>query len=96
LKERTLLWINYYGLFAAEMMALGKPVVCYVQDDLKKYAPGLPIVSVNTGNLVEVLRKLVKDVKMRETLGRRGPQFVREFHSSEVVARRFIELYKKL
>ncbi|OHA07298.1 MAG: hypothetical protein A2934_00415 [Candidatus Sungbacteria bacterium RIFCSPLOWO2_01_FULL_47_10] len=90
------LLIGWYGLFAAEMMALGKPVVCYVQDDLKKYAPGLPIVSVNTGNLVEVLRKLVKDVKMRETLGRRGPQFVREFHSSEVVARRFIELYKKL
>ena len=90
------LLIGWYGLFAVEMMALGKPVVCYIRDDLKKYASDLPIVPANTETLVEVLRKLVQDVKMRKTLGRRGLQFVREFHGSDVVAMRFIELYKKL
>jgi glycosyltransferase involved in cell wall biosynthesis len=90
------LLIGWYGLFAVEMMALGVPVVSYLRDDLKKYAPNLPIVSANPDNLVEVLEKLVSKQGLREKLGRRGPGFVREFHQSEVVAKRFIDLYKKL
>ncbi|HJZ06091.1 MAG TPA: glycosyltransferase [Patescibacteria group bacterium] len=90
------LLIGWYGLFAAEMMALGKPVVCYVRKDFERYAPGLPIVSTDTETLVGVLGELVQDAKVREMLGRRGPQFVRSFQSSGVIAKRFIELYKTL
>lgn len=88
--------IGWYGLFAVEMMALGKPVVCYIRKDLKKYAPGLPIVPADSGNLAEVLRKLVQDREMRESLGRQGSKFVRKFHSSEVISEKMIEIYKSL
>ena len=90
------LLIGWYGLFAVEMMALGKPVVCYIRDDLKKYAPDLPIVNVNSENIADILRQLINNKKQREELGREGEEFVRKFHSSGVVAKRFIELYKKL
>lgn len=88
--------LGWYGMVAVQAMALSKPVVCYIRDDLRKYAPGLPIVSATTINLTGVLRKLVVDSKIREELGRQGSTFVRKFHSSEVIAKRMIEIYKNL
>lgn len=88
--------IGWYGLFSVEMMSLGKPVVCYVRKDLKKYAPNLPIVSSDKDTLATNLKILTKDKKLREKLGEEGKKFVAENHDSIKIAKKLIELYKSL
>ena len=88
--------IGWYGLFSVEMMSLGKPVVCYVRKDLKKYAPNLPIVSSDKDTLATNLKILTKDKKLREKLGEEGKKFVFENHDSIKIAKKLIELYKSL
>ena len=45
------LLIGSYGQYSVEMMALGKPVICYIRNDLiKHYPPGLPIINTDIDN----------------------------------------------
>lgn len=90
------LLIGWYGLFAVEMMALGKPVVCYVDAGLKKCVSDLPIVNADCNSLADVLRSLIKDERRRGDLGRCGVEFVRKFHDSRAVGERFAEIYRDL
>ena len=77
-------------------MSLGKPVVCYVRKDLKKYAPNLQIVSSDKDTLATNLKILTKDKKLRDKLGEEGKKFVSENHDSIKIAKKLIELYKSL
>src|SRR5699024_3194010 len=44
--------IGSAGYLSTEAMALGKPVLCYIREDLiKKYPQGFPIVNANPNNL---------------------------------------------
>lgn len=82
------LLIGSYGQFAVEMMALGKPVICYIRDDLwNYYPPGLPIVSATPNNISEVLCKLIQMRTEWDELGNRGIRYVEQNHDSVAVAR---------
>src|SRR5699024_10157263 len=59
-----------YGVFAVESMAMGKPVVGYISDTIKKTFPkSMPIVSATIDNLTEVLEGLVTNGVKRRELG---------------------------
>lgn len=91
--------IGAYALFAIEGMALGKPVVCYLNDRFRPYHPEweeAPIVSADPDQLEDALRRLVLDSDLRRELGTRGPGFVRRHHSLEAVGRRLDEVYRSL
>ena len=90
------LLIGWYGLFAAEAMMLGKPVICYIRSDLRKYMPELPIVSAGPENLADVLKKTIKDYNLQEKLSIAGPIFARKHHESRAVAKKFLDIYKSL
>jgi hypothetical protein len=93
------LLIGAYALFAIEAMALGKPVVCYLNDRFRPFHPEweeCPIVSATPDTIVEELRRLVRDPALREELARRGPAYVREHHSLEIVGRRLDAVYRGL
>jgi glycosyltransferase involved in cell wall biosynthesis len=80
--------IGAYALFAIEGMALGKPVVCYLNDRFSDAHPEwseCPIVSADPDQLVDALRSLVSDPDRRRELGSRGPDYVRKYHSLESV-----------
>ncbi|MBS3168171.1 glycosyltransferase [Candidatus Woesearchaeota archaeon] len=86
--------IGWYGAFAAESMALGKPVCCYIRDDLWKYAKGCPIINVNKENLAERLKTLIKSKSLRNKLGKEGMKYVKKMHDSKKINKMFVELYK--
>jgi len=88
--------IGWYGLFAVEVMSLGKPVVCYIRKDLEKVAPDLPIVNSNINFLVEDIEKIIKDESLRKKLGDEGKTFVSENHDSIKIAKRLVRLYRSL
>ncbi|GIQ68523.1 glycosyltransferase family 1 protein [Xylanibacillus composti] len=87
--------VGTYGLFSVEAMALGKPVVCHIRDDLRSTYPGdLPIVSANPANLQEALVPLITDAAKREKLGKRGRKYAEEVHDISKVIPKLVDIYK--
>lgn len=76
-----------YGQFAAEMMALGVPVVSYVRDDLvDEYPEEPPLAVADPESLVKVLRDLANDRGRRTRLGVSGFGYARRVHAPDVLA----------
>jgi hypothetical protein len=93
------LLIGAYGQFAIECMALGRPVICYLNPRFAVHHPEwaeVPIVSATPDTIVDELRGLVRDRSLRERLGAQGPDYVRRHHSLEVVGAQMAALYEQL
>ena len=70
-----------YGVFAIECMALGKPVITYIMDDMKKsYPESLPIISASEKNLSQVLTELINNEQLRVEANTNGPKYVSKYH----------------
>lgn len=56
--------IGWYGLQSIEALLADCQVICYIEDDLKKYLfPNCPIISANINELEEVLLKTVHAIR---------------------------------
>lgn len=91
--------LGAYALFAIEGMALGKPVLCYLNPRFARYHPEwaeAPIVNADPDTLADELRRLVTDAALRRELGARGPGYVQRVHSLEAVGERLDELYRAI
>jgi len=96
--DHLLMW---HGMFAVEAMALGKPVLCYLREELindprNPYAKDIPIVSSNPDNLKENLTRLIVDKSLRLELGRRGRKYVEKYHSGKYIGSHYDEIYRSL
>ena len=57
--------VGTYGVFA-EAMALGKPVITYISEDIRQTFPAeLPIISAEFESLAKVVDELVNDGEKR-------------------------------
>ena len=93
------LLIGAYAQFAIECMALGRPVVCYLNQRFAPHHPEwaeAPIVSATPDTIGDELRRLVADRELREELGRRGPEYVRRHHSLEAVGEELDRVYRSV
>ncbi|RLI19418.1 hypothetical protein DRO49_00540 [Candidatus Bathyarchaeota archaeon] len=86
----------HYALVAVEGMAMGKPVLSYVREDIKKYYPTLPILNTNPDTIYDNLKLLIENPKLRKELGEKGRKYVEEVHDSKKIAKQLVELYKRL
>jgi glycosyltransferase involved in cell wall biosynthesis len=92
---------GWYGLFAIEAMALGKPVVTFLHDEAVRrteeaVGARVPIVSATAETLREALRPLVVDAARRRELGAESRAYVERVHDIERVADRLLALYARL
>ena len=92
---------GWYGVFAIEAMALGKPVVTFLHDEVVRrteeaFGLRVPIVSATKETLRETLRPLVADAARRRDLGAAGRAYVERVHDIERVADRLLDLYARL
>ncbi|NTU89058.1 MAG: glycosyltransferase family 4 protein [Actinobacteria bacterium] len=79
--------IGSYGVFAVEAMALGKPVVTYIREDLKEsFPPELPIIDANIDTLRNRLVPLLEDASLRNALGVAGRIYAEDYHDCIRVA----------
>ena len=77
--------------------AMGKPVICYINENYRKSYPlDLPIVSADINNLSNKLEELIKDGNMRNQLGIKGRKYVERYHDIKVVSRKLLSIYKEL
>jgi glycosyltransferase involved in cell wall biosynthesis len=96
------LLVGWYGGFAVEMMALGKPVVAYVRDEDLVHIPDamraeLPVISATPDTITDVLRRLVTDEGRRlPELGRRGRAYVERWHDPRAIAGRLKGVYEEI
>jgi glycosyltransferase involved in cell wall biosynthesis len=85
---------GWYGGFAVEAMALGKPVVCHIRELLSEDNPfgaELPIVRATPETLAQQLRTLALERALRARLGAEGRAFAERHHDPRSVARQVLE-----
>ena len=84
--------VGWFGKFELEGMALGKPVVAYVSEELyEKYDP--PIYRTTKDTFKKDLEAIFEDRSERERLSREGPKYVRNNHSIESVVEKVMRCY---
>jgi glycosyltransferase involved in cell wall biosynthesis len=92
---------GWYGLFAIECMALGKPVVTFLHDEAvtrteAAFSTTVPVLSATAETLRERLRPLVADAAERRRLGAASRAYVELVHDQERVTDRLLDVYARL
>jgi glycosyltransferase involved in cell wall biosynthesis len=84
------LHLGWYGGFAVEAMALGKPVLCHISEERPAESPfhvELPIARTTAATLERDLLALLEDPARRSRLGAEGRRFVERHHDPRRIAR---------
>jgi glycosyltransferase involved in cell wall biosynthesis len=92
---------GWYGLFAIECMALGKPVVTFLHEEAVRRTEDalgerVPIVSATKESLREQLEPLVASAAERRRIGAASRAYVERVHDLERVADRLLDLYSRI
>jgi glycosyltransferase involved in cell wall biosynthesis len=92
---------GWYGLFAIECMALGKPVVTFLQDEAvarteAELGTRVPIVNATKETLRAKLEPLVASASERTRIGAESRAYAERVHDLERVADRLLALYARL
>jgi glycosyltransferase involved in cell wall biosynthesis len=92
---------GWYGLFAIEAMAHGKPVVGYIHDQAARrtteaFGIELPIVRTTKETLAADLRPLAQSSELRQERGRASRAYVERVHDADTMADRLLAIYARL
>jgi glycosyltransferase involved in cell wall biosynthesis len=92
---------GWYGLFAIECMALGKPVVAFLHEEAverteRELGARVPIVSATRDDLRSRLEPLVASAAERRRIGAQSRAYAERVHDLDRVADRLLALYARL
>ncbi|MFZ0896201.1 MAG: glycosyltransferase, partial [Candidatus Nitrosopolaris sp.] len=84
--------VGWFGKFELEGMALGKPVIAYVSEELyEKYKP--PIYRTTKDTFSKDMETFIEDRLERKRLSNEGQKYVRTNHSLESVVKTVMTCY---
>ena len=92
---------GWYGMFAIEAMALGKPVVAFLHEEATRrteeaFGIEVPIVHATKETLADVLQRLVSDPEELQRVGAASRAYVERVHDLSAVGERLVDLYAGL
>jgi hypothetical protein len=92
---------GWYGLFAIEAMALGKPVVTFLHEEAVRrteeaFGTQVPILNATKETLRERLRELVASAEERRRIGAASRAYVEHVHDLERATDRLLALYARM
>ncbi len=92
---------GWYGVFAIECLALGKPVVTFLHDEAVRrteeaYGVEVPLRSATPETLRETLRPLVADAALRRQLGAASRAYAERLHDVDQIAGQLLEIYERV
>jgi glycosyltransferase involved in cell wall biosynthesis len=92
---------GWYGVFAIEAMALGKPVVTFLHEEAMRrteeaFGMPVPIVSATKETLVDSLRPLAESAEERRRIGAASRAYAEHVHDLERMTDRLLSLYRGL
>ena len=94
------LFLGWYGGFAVEAMAAGKPVIAYLRESDFHFVPSkmlenLPVISATPANIYDVLKEwLTIRCRSLPERGRASRAYVERWHDARPIARRLIADYE--
>jgi len=96
--------VGWYAMFALEGMAMGKPVLCYLREDLKQLyvASGLiasdeiPIINCSPATVKQAIRELASNRGRLAEIGKRSREYVIEHHSTQAVGKVFDRINRSI
>ena len=93
--------VGWYGVFAIEAMALGKPVVCYLHNDAiqrteQAFGLQVPLINATTETLTERLRPLVESAAERRRIGAASRTYVERLHNADHIADQLTDIYNRI
>jgi len=99
-----MLTYGWFGATVREAMMLGKPAVCFLRPEwlefarreIPEYVDELPVISATPETVHDVVRDLVENPEKRREIGIRSRNFAVKWHSAEVAARKFDQIYSNL
>ncbi len=90
------LLVGSYGLFVAELMALGIPTMAYIRDDLAdKYPEKPPLISAGPATLTAKLMEFYQDREQGEEIKKAGMTYAQKYHDPLTLARQCLEHYQR-
>jgi glycosyltransferase involved in cell wall biosynthesis len=92
---------GWYGVFAIECLALGKPVVTFLHDEAVRrtneaYGTEVPVVSATAETLRERLRPLIEDVELRRRIGADSRAYAVKVHDIDKIADQLLTIYERI
>lgn len=86
-----------HGMTAVEAMAMGKPTVTYIRDNLVgDYPADMPLVNANPDTIESVLERLILDVGLRHEIGTASRRYAERRHDARVVVDGLAATYLRL
>jgi hypothetical protein len=90
---------GWYGGFAVEAMAMGKPVACYLRREDFKFIPGrmadeLPLLNVNLSTLEDDLAIILTQRAQWPEWGRKSREYVMRWHHPGRIADAMVDAYR--
>ncbi|WP_234703373.1 glycosyltransferase [Metabacillus indicus] len=91
------LHVGSYGLFAVECMALGKPVICWITDEMKsRYPKELPLITANPDTIKETLKQLLNNRDSLNETGKLGRAYIEKVHDCRKIKVPLKTMYSEL
>ena len=93
---------GWYGLFAIECMALGKPVVTFLHDEAvartrEAWGVDVPVLNTTKDTLRDRLEELIEmGPDGRREIGEASRDYVERVHDAELVSDRMLDLYASI
>ena len=92
---------GWYGVFAIECLALGKPVVTFLHDEAVRrteeaFGMRVPLVAATKDNLRALLEPLVASPAERRRIGEESRAYAERVHDLGSVGDRLLDLYSRL
>lgn len=90
---------GWYGGFAVEIMAMGKPVACYIRESDMKFVPEamrkeLPVFNVNPDTLIEDLAAILDRKSEWRARGRDSRRYVERWHNPDLIGKAMVDAYR--
>lgn len=89
---------GWYGGFAVELMAMGKPVAAYIRDEDRRFVPpmlwdDMPILRLDPRTLVEDLARILSNPGALVAEGERARRYAERWHDPLKIARALTAVY---
>jgi len=87
---------GWYGTTAVECMALEKPVIAYLREDILQICPNenIPIVNANPKTIENTLKSLIDYKSVTTQIAKDGREYALKYHERAEVARKFLQYYE--
>ena len=93
------LLVGWYGGFAVECMALGKPVMCYIRESDMRFIPpqmdrDMPIIRVTKDTLYDQMKEVLDNKVKLEKIAHDSRTYIEKWHDPVVIAKDIINDYR--